>query len=210
MQLHTYFRSSAAYRVRIALALKGIVWDAVPVHLLKDGGQHKAPAYRALNPLGLVPTLVDGDAVIGQSLAILEYLEETHPAPALLPAGPVARARARAMALTVACDIHPLNNLRVLSHLRGALGQGEEAVNAWIAHWIAEGFQALEQMVEGPDFCLGDMPGLADLCLVPQMFNARRFNIDLAPYPTLVAIDAHCRTLEAFQVAAPARQADAV
>ncbi|WP_445376610.1 maleylacetoacetate isomerase [Niveispirillum fermenti] len=209
MQLHTYFRSSAAYRVRIALALKGIAWDAVPVHLLKDGGQQKAPAYRALNPIGLVPTLVDGDTVIPQSLAILEYLEETHPTPALLPAGPVARARARAMALTVACDIHPLNNLRVLSYLRGPLDQGEEAVNAWIAHWIAEGFQALEQMAEGPDFCLGGAPGLADLCLVPQMFNARRFNIDLAPYPTLVAIDAHCQTLEAFQVAAPAQQPDA-
>lgn len=209
MQLHTYFRSSAAYRVRIALALKGIAWDPAYVHLLKDGGQQKAPAYRTVNPQGLVPTLVDGDAVIPQSLAILEYLEETHPTPALLPADPAGRARARSMALAVVADIHPLNNLRVLSYLRGPLGQGEEAVKAWIAHWIADGFAALEQMVEGSDFCIGGAPSFADLCLIPQMFNARRFGVDLAAYPKLVAIDAHCQTLDAFQTAAPGRQGDA-
>lgn len=209
MQLHTYFRSSAAYRVRIALALKGIAWDPAYVHLLKDGGQQKAPTYRSINPQGLVPTLVDGDAVIPQSLAILEYLEERYPTPALLPADPVARARARSMALAIVADLHPLNNLRVLTYLRGPLGQGEEAVKAWIAHWTAEGFAALEQMVEGPDFCMGGAVSFADLCLVPQMFNARRFGVDLTPYPKLVAIDAHCQTLAAFQGAAPGQQGDA-
>lgn len=210
MQLHTYYRSSAAYRARIALALKGINYDPAFVHLVKDGGQQKAPAYRALNPLGLIPTLVDGDAVVPQSLAILEYLEETHPSPALLPAAPAARARVRAMALTVACDIHPLNNLRVLNYLRGTLGQGEEAVKAWIAHWITEGFTALEQMVSGDGrFCWGDAPSFADICLVPQMFNARRFGVDLSAFPRLAAIDAHCQTLDAFQAAAPGNQPDA-
>ncbi|MFV3128126.1 maleylacetoacetate isomerase [Niveispirillum sp. KHB5.9] len=209
MQLHTYFRSSAAYRVRIALALKGIQWDPAYVHLLKDGGQQRHEAYRDLNPQGLVPTLVDGDAVIPQSLAILEYLEERQPTPPLLPADPAGRAKVRAMALAVVADIHPLNNLRVLNYLRGSLGLGDEAVKAWIAHWVAEGFTALEQMVEGPDFCLGHAPSFADLCLVPQMFNARRFGVDLTAYPKLVAIDAHCQTLDAFQVAAPGHQGDA-
>lgn len=211
MQLHTYYRSSAAYRARIALALKGINYDPAFVHLVKDGGQQKAPAYKALNPLGLIPTLVDGDAVVPQSLAILEYLEETHPSPALLPADSAARARVRAMALTVACDIHPLNNLRVLNYLRGTLGQGEEAVKAWIAHWIIEGFTALEQMVggDGGRFCWGDAPSFADICLVPQMFNARRFGVDLSAFPRLAAIDAHCQTLDAFQAAAPGNQPDA-
>lgn len=210
MQLHTYYRSSAAYRARIALALKGINYDPAFVHLVKDGGQQKAPAYKALNPLGLIPTLVDGDAVVPQSLAILEYLEETHPSPALLPADPAGRARVRAMALTVACDIHPLNNLRVLNYLRGPLGQGEEAVKAWIAHWIIEGFTALEQMVGGDGrFCWGDAPSFADICLVPQMFNARRFGVDLSAFQKLNAIDAHCQTLVAFQAAAPGNQPDA-
>lgn len=209
MQLHTYFRSSAATRVRIALAWKGIEWDPAYVHLLKDGGQQRQAAYRDLNPQGLVPTLVDGDAVIPQSLSILEYLEEKYPTPALLPADAGDRAKVRAMALAVVADIHPLNNLRVLNYLRGSLGLGEDAVTAWIAHWIAEGFAALERMVEGPDFCLGAGPTFADLCLVPQMFNARRFGVDLAAYPTLVSIDAHCQTLAAFQVAAPGQQGDA-
>lgn len=209
MQLHTYFRSSAAYRVRIALALKGLKWDAAYVHLLRDGGQQRQEAYRTLNPQGLVPTLVDGDTAIPQSLAILEYLEETHPTPALLPADPAGRARVRAMALAVVADLHPLNNLRVLNYLRGPLGQGDDAVKAWIAHWTAEGFAALERMAEGPELCLGGVPTFADICLVPQMFNARRFGVDLTPYPKLVAIDAHCQTLDAFQAAAPGRQGDA-
>lgn len=207
-QLYTYFRSSAAYRVRIALAFKGIAWDPAYVHLLRDGGEQKAPAYRDLNPQGLVPLLVDGDAVIPQSLAILEYLEEQHPTPALLPAHPAARGRARAMALAVVADIHPLNNLRVLSYLRQQLGQGEEAVKAWMIHWMVEGFTALEQMVDGPGFCIGDAPSFADLCLVPQLFNARRFGVDLSAFPRLTAIDAHCLTLPAFQVAAPGQQGD--
>lgn len=210
MQLHTYFRSSAAYRVRIALALKGIDYVPAFVHLLKDGGQHRQPDYKALNPLGLVPTLVDGDAVVPQSLAILDYLEEIHPTPALLPTGAAARARVRAAALTIACDIHPLNNLRVLSYLRGPLALTPDAVNAWIGHWIAEGFVALENMVDADTpYCFGDDPTLADICLVPQMFNARRFNVDLTAYPRLTAIDAHCQKLAAFQAAAPAKQEDA-
>ncbi len=210
MQLHTYYRSSAAYRARIALALKGIDYEPAFVHLLKDGGQQRAPAYKALNPLGLIPTLVDGEAVVPQSLAILEYLEETHPSPALLPADAAGRAQVRAMALTVACDIHPLNNLRVLNYLRGTLGQGEEAVKAWIVHWIIEGFTALEKMVaDGGRFCWGDVPSFADICLVPQMFNARRFGLDLSAFPKLSAIDAHCQTLDAFKAAAPGNQPDA-
>ena len=209
MQLYTYFRSTAAYRVRIALALKGIAWDPAFVHLLRDGGQQKQADYRALNPQGLVPTLVDGEAVIPQSMAILEYLEERYPEPPLLPADPATRARVRAMALAVVADIHPLNNLRVLTYLRKQLGQDDAAVNAWMAHWMAEGLAALEQMVEGPRFCLGDTPTFADLCLVPQLFNARRFKVDLQPFPKLLAIEAHCQTLAAFQSAAPGQQGDA-
>lgn len=209
MQLYTYFRSTAAYRVRIALALKGIAWDPVFIHLLRDGGQQKRPDYKALNPQGMVPTLVDGTAVIPQSMAILEYLEERYPGPPLLPADPVTRARVRAMALAVVADIHPLNNLRVLTYLRKELGQDDAAVNTWMAHWMAEGLAALEQMVEGPRFCLGDTPTFADLCLVPQLFNARRFKVDLQPFPRLLAIEAHCQTLAAFQSAAPGQQGDA-
>lgn len=216
MKLYTYFRSSAAYRVRIALNLKGLAYEAVPIHLLRDGGQHLAPGYRALNPQALVPALEDAGALLTQSLAIVEYLEETHPGPALLPAGAVDRARVRAFAQGIACDIHPINNLRILKYLRGPLAQGEDQVSAWIRTWTETGLAALERMVDSPGivpdggrFCFGAAPGLADLCLVPQMFNARRFNCDLSACPTLVAIDAHCRGLPAFADAAPDRQPDA-
>lgn len=211
MRLYTYFRSSAAFRVRIALAYKGVPYTALPVHLLKEGGQQLQPAYLAINPQGQLPALETGEGdVLTQSLAILEYLEEVHPHPALLPADPVARAKVRAMALAIACDIHPVNNLAVLKHLRGPLALEEAAVTAWIHHWMARGFTALERMVapDGP-YCWGEQPTLADLCLVPQMFNARRFGLDLAPYPRLVAIDAACMALPAFQMAAPANQPDA-
>ncbi|WP_119679909.1 maleylacetoacetate isomerase [Indioceanicola profundi] len=217
MKLYTYFRSSAAYRVRIALNLKGLGYEAVPVHLLKDGGEHLRPEYRAINPLGLVPSLEDAGNLLTQSLAIVEYLEETRPEPALLPKDALARARVRAFAHGIACDIHPINNLRILKYLRGPLHQGEDQVQRWIRTWVETGMNALERMVdrpgripqEGGRFCFGDTPGMADLCLIPQMFNARRFECDLSGCPTLVAIDAHCRTLPAFADAAPENQPDA-
>jgi len=217
MRLYTYFRSSAAYRVRIALNLKGLAYEAVPVHLLRNGGEQHQPTYRAVNPLGLVPALADADgSLLTQSLAIVEYLEETCPSPALLPTGAVARARVRAFAQGIACDIHPINNLRILNYLRGPLCQQEEQVSGWIRHWVETGLAALEGMVDRPGhvpaegrFCFGDSPGMADLCLVPQLFNARRSGCDLSACPTLVAIDAHCRSLPAFADAAPDRQPDA-
>lgn len=216
MKLYTYFRSSAAYRVRIALALKGLEPTAVPIHLVRDGGEHLKPDFTALNPMALVPALEDGGEVLTQSLAIIEYLEETHPHPALLPAGAAARARVRAFAQGIACDIHPINNLRILKYLRGPLALAEEQVQAWIRTWVETGFRALEQMVDRPGdrpaggrFCFGEAPGLADICLVPQMYNARRFDCDLSACPTLAAIDAHCRTLPAFRAAAPEAQPDA-
>ncbi|MFC7333975.1 maleylacetoacetate isomerase [Rhodocista pekingensis] len=212
MKLYTYFRSSAAYRVRIALNLKGIAWEAACIHLVKDGGQHRSPDYLALNPQGLLPALEDGGQLLTQSLAILEYLEETHPEPPLLPAAALDRARVRAVALAIACDIHPINNLRVLTYLRRTLGQPDDKVNAWIRHWIESALAALETMVApmAGRCCFGDAPTLADVCLVPQLFNARRFDCDLDACPTLLRIDAHCRDLPAFRDAAPENQPDAV
>lgn len=213
MKLHTYFRSSAAFRVRIALNLKQLPYESVPVHLLKDGGQQRLPAYLALNPAGLVPALQDEDAVITQSLAIMEYLEDKYPQPALLPSDAVQRAQVRALALTIACDIHPLNNLRVLKYLSGTLGVSEEQKNAWYRHWVQEGMQAVEAMLARSrltgDFCAGAQPGLADCCLVPQVFNARRFGCDLSAMPHINRITANCEVLEAFRKAAPAAQPDA-
>ncbi|ANN77148.1 maleylacetoacetate isomerase [Bordetella flabilis] len=213
MQLYSYFRSSAAYRVRIALNLKGLPYDTRPVHLLKDGGQHFLPDYTRLNPLALIPTLVDGPAVLTQSLAIIEYLEETHPIPPLLPATPIARARVRALALSIACDIHPLNNLRVLRYLKRELDIPDEARDTWYRHWIQTGLLALEKMLaaspETGTYCHGGTPSLADICLVPQLFNARRLKCDLDAMPTLVRIDAACRALPAFEHAAPENQPDA-
>ncbi|OZI71149.1 maleylacetoacetate isomerase [Bordetella genomosp. 12] len=213
MQLYSYFRSSAAYRVRIALNLKGLPYDYQPVHLLKDGGQQLGADYLSLNPSALVPTLVDGDQAIGQSLAIIEYLDETHPQPALLPATPLARARVRAIALNIACDIHPLNNLRVLKYLKHDLKVEEEAKNAWYRHWVDTGLSALEAMLaQSPEtgrFCHGDTPTLADVCLVPQVFNARRFGCDLSAMPTILRIEQACSALPAFQNAAPENQPDA-
>lgn len=220
MKLYGYFRSSAAYRVRIALNLKGLAAEHIPVHLRK-GEQRKAP-FATLNPQKFVPALeTDDGALLTQSLAIIEYLDEVHPHPALLPPDPLGRARVRALALAIACDIHPLNNLRVLKHLNRALGLDEEARNVWYRHWIAEGFAALEAMLAndpltGPRtgpftgrFCHGDQPTLADVCLVPQVANAERLDCDLTPYPTIVRLAAAARALPAFADAAPDRQADA-
>ncbi|WP_445004848.1 maleylacetoacetate isomerase [Halomonas mongoliensis] len=210
--LYGYFRSSAAYRVRIALNLKGLAHDQAPVNLVK--GEQRGEANLARHPQGLVPSLVTGDGlVLTQSLAICEYLDETHPEPPLLPADPAGRARVRALAQLVACEIHPLNNLRVLKYLVGTLEADEAAKLAWYRHWVAEGFQALEAMLSreagSGDFCHGDTPTLADLCLVPQVFNAERFECDLTAYPRIRRITANCRALDAFAQAAPGAQPDA-
>ncbi|MBV6425057.1 MAG: Maleylpyruvate isomerase [Steroidobacteraceae bacterium] len=211
MKLHSYWRSSAAYRARIALNVKGLAAEQVAHHLAR--GEQRTPGYLALNPQGLVPALeVDGE-VIGQSLAIIEYLDERYPAPPLLPREPMARAQVRAMALTVACDIHPLGNLRVLNYLRGEFRQPEEAVNAWARHWIETGFVALEAAVRRHSgdgrHSYGSAVSLADVYLVPQMYNARRYGCDLSASPTLVAIDAALRERTDFAAAAPERQPDA-
>jgi len=213
MRLYTYFRSSAAYRVRIALNLKGLQAEHVPLHLVREGGAHRREEYLALNPQGLVPALEDGGRILGQSLAIIEYLDETRPDPPLLPADPGERAVVRSMALAVACDIHPLNNLRVLDYLKGPLAQPADAVAAWYGHWIAEGFRGLEQLAKRSTgdgrHLYGESVTLADILLVPQMYNARRFRCDLAPYPTLVGISRHLESLPAFADAAPEVQPDA-
>ena len=212
--LYTYYRSSAAYRVRIALNLKGMPYTAVPVHLVKDGGQHRSAAYRARNPQALVPAfeLEDG-TVLTQSLAIMEYLDEVQPEPALLPADAIGRARVRALAQAIACDLHPVNNLRVLQYLSQQLGISAEQKDAWYRHWVATGLQGLEVLLaDHPStgrFCHGDTPTLADCCLVPQLYNARRFQCPLDAYPTIRRIAAACETLPAFQQAAPEVQPDA-
>jgi maleylpyruvate isomerase len=213
MKLYGYFRSSAAFRVRIALNLKGLAYEPAPVHLLKGGGEQFTEAFAALNPQRLVPVLEDEGALVRQSLAIVEYIDETHPEPPLLPADPAGRARVRALALAVACDIHPLNNLRVLRYLKNTLGVDEDAKNAWYRHWIMEGFGALEALLaasaETGRFCHGDTPGLADVFLVPQVFNAERFDCDLSAFPVIRRINAACLELAAFQAALPANQPDA-
>ncbi len=211
MKLHNYFRSSTSFRVRIALNMKGLAYDYLTYRLLK--GEQRAPAYLALNPQGGVPALeLDGGRVLTQSMAILEYLEEAHPKPPLLPRDPAERARVRSLALAVACDIHPLNNLRVLQRLRG-LGQDDAGVADWFRHWVAVEFAALETRLAGePEtgrFCHGDSPTLADLCLVPQVVNNARFECDMAPYPTIRRIHETCMELEAFQKARPMEQPDA-
>jgi maleylacetoacetate isomerase len=213
MKLYTYFRSSAAYRVRIALNLKGLAYHAVPVHLLKNGGEQRQADYLAINPAALLPALdVDG-AMLTQSLAIIDYLEEVHPQAALLPPEPVSRARVRALAQTIACDIHPLGNLRVLKYLKDVLGQDEDAKLAWLRYWMGEGFAALEALLAASPhtgrYAHGDTPGIADCCLVPQVFNARRFGVDLAPFPTIARIDGACAVLPAFIEAHPSHQPDA-
>lgn len=214
LTLYGYWRSSAAYRVRIALNLKGLAYRQVPVHLVRDGGEQNGEAYQALNPQGLVPLLVDeenGGAPIAQSLAIIEYLEEIFPVPAILPADPVERAQVRAVALHLACDVHPLNNLRVLQYLGRELGADDAAKNAWYRHWVAAGLAAVEQGLAayGDTFSLGTRPGYLEACLIPQVYNARRFDCDLDAYPRILALTARCEALEAFRHAAPDAQPDA-
>ena len=212
-RLYSYWRSTAAYRVRVALNLKGIDYSLEPVHLLRDGGEQRRPAYLALNPQGLVPTLVDGEVTISQSSAICEYLEETRPEPPLLPDAAADRARVRSLVQIVACDVHPLNNLRVLQYLTGELGADETAKTSWYRHWVARAFAALETNLAGDArtgaFCHGDRPGLADVFLVPQIYNAERFECDMSGYPTLRRINATCLSLDAFRRAAPEAQPDA-
>lgn len=211
MKLYGYFRSSAAYRVRIALALKGIAHETVPVHIAR-GRQFEA-AFRDLNPQSLVPVLEDEGRLLTQSLAIVEYLEATHPQPPLLPADEIGRQRVRSLALSIACEIHPVNNLRVLKYLTDVLKVTEAQKLDWYRHWVHTGFTALEHRLASEAqtgrFCHGDAPGLADITLVPQVANARRFEVDLSAYPTIVRIDAACNALEAFRLAAPAHQPDA-
>jgi len=211
MKLYTYFRSSAAFRVRIALNLKGVAYESIPKMLQKN--EHRAPDYLALNPQGLVPALDVNGTVLGESLAIIEYLDETYPQPPLLPQDPLGRAQVRSMAMAIACDLHPLNNLRILNYLKQVLQQDQDAIDAWYRHWVEQGFGALEiqarQRSTDGRYLYGDALSMADTCLVPQLFNAHRFKIDLSPYPTLVAIGAHLESLPAFAAARPEVQPDA-
>ena len=210
LKLYTYFRSSASFRVRIALNLKGLDWEPAVIWL-PDGEQQRDP-YLAVNAQGLVPTLVEGDLRLNQSLAIIEYLDETRPGPRLIPGDPEARARVRSLSLLIACDIHPLNNLRVLKHLKRELGQAQEAIDAWYRHWCDEGFSALERELDDPrtgEFCHGDAVTMADVCLVPQVFNAQRFSVDLARYPRTMRIFDACMKLGAFARAQPSAQPEA-
>ena len=210
LTLYSYFRSSASWRVRICLALKGVSYELIPINL-RDAAKD-LPDYRVLNPQGFVPTLVTDAGAVTQSLPIVEYLESLYPEPPLLPRDPAARAKVQAMAALIACDIHPLNNLRVLNYLRNALRLDEDKITAWYQHWVSEGLQALELMVtaHGGTYCLGDHVSLADVCLVPQIYNARRFSVDVTLYPALHAIDSRLLSLAAFANTAPEKQVDAV
>ena len=210
MKLYSYFRSSAAYRVRIALNLKGIAFDTAAIHLIKEGGNNKRPEFRAINPQMRVPVLVtpQGDVLI-QSLAIIEYLEETHPEPALLPKDPLARAKVRALAELIACDIHPLNNTSPLRYLKNTMGQEQAAIDAWYHHWVTTGFEALETLLGPGPYACGDSVTMADVCLVPQVNNARRLKVPLEKFPKIVAVDRACLALSAFDRARPENQPDA-
>jgi len=210
MKLYTQFRSSASFRVRIALNLKGLAYEPAPLALAR--GEHREAAYGNVNPQELVPALVVDGHVLTQSLAIIEYLEEKQPQPPLLPRDALGRARVRSLSLLVACEIHPLNNLRVLNYLRASLAQSEEGVTSWYRHWIAEGLSKLEKELARPgtgEFAHGDTPTMADCCLVPQIFNARRYQCDTAPYPTVMRVFERCMQLEAFRRAQPSLQPDA-
>ena len=210
MKLYTYFRSSAAYRVRIALNLKGLASEMIPVHLQKEGGLNRKPEFRAINPLMRVPALtLDSGEVLTQSLAIIEYLDETHPEPPLLPADPTGRAKVRALAQLIACDIHPLNNVGPLRYLKNEMGQEQSKIDAWYHHWVIVGFDALEVMLGAGPYAYGSDVTLADICLVPQVANARRLKVPLDKYPKIVAVDAACAKLPAFDKARPENQPDA-
>jgi len=210
VKLYSYFRSSAAYRVRIALNLKGLAYETISVHLVKDGGHNKRPDFRAVNPQMRVPALVapEGEVLI-QSLAIIEYLDETHPDPPLLPKDPIARAKARALAQLIACDIHPLNNVGPLRYLKNQMGQEQSAIDAWYHHWVRDGFEALEALIAPAPYACGKAVTLADICLVPQVYNARRLKVPLEKFPKIVGVDAACLALPAFDRARPENQPDA-
>jgi maleylacetoacetate isomerase len=212
IRLYTYWRSSAAYRVRLALNLKGLEYESVPVSLVPGVSEHRADEYREKNPQMLVPFLEDGDIAVGQSQAILEYLDEAYPDLPLIPASEPLRSKVRAFANGICCDIHPLNNLRVLLYLTSELGVSDEQRNTWYSHWIHEGFRAAEAIANGyadsGPYTFGDRLTIADCCLVPQVYNARRFAVPLDEFPRLVSIDSACRTLPAFVAAAPEKQPD--
>ncbi len=213
MKLYTYWRSSSAYRVRIALNLKDVEYESVPVHLVRDGGQQKSAEFLKINPQGLVPALVDGDIVLNQSLAIIEYLDEKYPEPPLLPKSARARARVRGLAYLIADEIQPLNNLGVQQYLKHQAGLDQQQLDDWYRHWITKGFTALERLLsasaQSGQFCHDDTPGLADCCLVPQLYNARRYDCDLSAFPTITGIEKNCSRSVAFQKAEPENQPDA-
>ncbi len=210
MKLYSYFRSSAAYRARIALNLKRLSYDTVPVHLVKDGGHNRRPEFRAINPQMRVPALVaPGGEILIQSLAIIEYLDETHPEPPLLPKEPIARAKVRGLAQLIACDVHPLNNSGTLRYLKDRMGQEQSAVDAWYHHWVREGFAAIEALIEPGPYACGKGVTLADICLVPQVYNARRLKVPLEQFPKIVSVEAACLALPAFDRARPENQPDA-
>jgi maleylacetoacetate isomerase len=210
VKLYSYFRSSAAYRTRIALNLKGLAFETESIHLTRDGGKQHAPGFRAINPQGRVPALaLDTGEVLLQSLAIIEYLDEMYPDPPLLPKEPVARARARAVAQIIACDIHPLNNTGPLNYLRGTLKVDETSIQSWYAHWVTAGFEAVEALLKPGPYALGDTITLADICIVPQVANARRFKVPIERFARIVAVDAAANRLAAFDTARPERQPDA-
>jgi maleylacetoacetate isomerase len=210
VKLFSYFRSSAAYRVRIALNLKGIAYDTKSVHLTKEGGHNRRPEFRAINPQMRVPVLATpGGDVLIQSLAIIEYLDEIHPEPALLPKDPIARAKVRALAELIACDIHPLNNTSPLRYLKNEMGQEQGAIDAWYHHWILTGFEALEALITPSPYAFGQQVTLADICLIPQVANARRFRVPLEKFPKIVGVDSACLKLSAFERARPENQPDA-
>jgi maleylacetoacetate isomerase len=211
--LYSYWRSSAAFRVRIALNLKGLRYETRAVHLVRNGGEQHSAAYAALNPQELVPTLVDGEQVLLQSLAILEYLDEIHPQPPLLPADPAGRARVRGLAQIVACDIHPIGNLRVLQEIGAQFDADDAQKSTWMRHWVSSGLRAFETMLVNSKhtgrYCHGDTPGMADACLIPQVYNAWRWKVPLGDYPTILRINAACAALQAFHDAMPEQQPDA-
>jgi maleylpyruvate isomerase len=213
MKLYSFFRSSASYRVRIALNFKGVSYEQAPIHLRRSGGEQFTAAYKAVNPQALVPALEDNGKILTQSLAIIEYLEDKYPRPPLLPADPADKALVRGMALIIACEVHPIQNLRVLNYVKKEYNQTDDQVNRWAQHWINLGLTALEQLIVAQPnhgkFCFGDTPTLADICLVPQLGNARRYGSDLSQYPNILGVEKNCMTLPAFVNAAPEKQPDA-
>jgi maleylpyruvate isomerase len=213
MKLYSFFRSSASYRVRIALNFKGVSYEQTPIHLRRSGGEQFTAAYKAVNPQALVPALEDNGKILTQSLAIIEYLEDKYPRPPLLPADPADKALVRGMALIIACEVHPIQNLRVLNYVKKEYNQTDDQVNRWAQHWINLGLTALEQLIAAQPkrgkFCFGDTPTLADICLVPQLGNARRYGSDLSQYPNILGVEKNCMTLPAFVNAAPEKQPDA-